>query len=51
MLTELKKQDEYIWLNECGNQALQMSLRGLDTAFQRFFKKQGGYPKFHSKRN
>ncbi len=25
-----------------------MSLRALDTAFQRFFKKQGGYPKFHS---
>jgi len=51
MLTELKKQEEYKWLNECGSQALQMSLRGLDTAFQRFFKKQGGYPKFHSKRN
>ena len=28
-----------------------MSLRDLDSAFTKFFKKQGGYPKFHSKKN
>ena len=50
-LAVLKKQEEYIWLNECGSQSLQMSLRELDTAYKRFFKKQGGYPKFKSKRN
>ena len=50
-LTKLKKLDEYKWLNECGSQSLQMALRDLDSAFTRFFKKQGGYPKFHSKKH
>ena len=49
-LTKLKKQEEYKWLNECGGQALQVALRNLDSAFVRFFKKQGGYPKFKSKK-
>lgn len=50
-LTKLKKLEEYQWLNECGSQSLQMALRDLDAAFTKFFKKQGGYPKFHSKKN
>ena len=50
-LTKLKKLDQYKWLNECGSQALQMALRGLDNAFGKFFKKQGGYPKFKSKKH
>lgn len=50
-LTKLKKKEEFEWLNECGSQALQMSLRNLDGAFGRFFKKLGAYPKFHSKKN
>lgn len=50
-LTKLKQLEEYQWLNECGSQSLQMALRDLDSAFTRFFKKQGGYPKFHSKKN
>jgi len=50
-LTKLKKLDEYKWLNECGSQSLQMALRDLDSAFTRFFKKLGGYPKFHSKKH
>lgn len=50
-LTKLKKQEDFLWLNECASQALQMSLRNLDGAFGRFFKKLGAYPKFHSKRN
>ncbi|HIC78065.1 MAG TPA: transposase [Sulfurovum sp.] len=50
-LTKLKKLDEYIWLNECGSQSLQMALRDLDSAYGRFFKKQGGYPKFKSKKH
>ncbi len=28
-LTKLKKLDEYIWLNECEGQSLQMDLRDL----------------------
>ncbi len=50
-LTKLKKLDEYVWLNECGSQSLQMALRDLDSAYGRFFKKQGGYPKFKSKKH
>jgi len=50
-LTKLKKQKEYAWLNECGSQSLQMALRDLDCAYSRFFKKQGGYPKFKSKKH
>jgi len=50
-LTKLKKLEEYKWLNECGSQSLQMSLRSLDNAFGKFFKKQGGYPKFKSKKH
>ena len=50
-LTKLKKQEDYKWLNECGSQSLQMALRNLDIAFTKFFKKQGGYPKYHSKKN
>jgi putative transposase len=50
-LTKLKKLDEYVWLNECGSQSLQMALRDLDSAYSRFSKKQGGYPKFKSKKH
>ena len=50
-LTQLKKLEEYKWLNECGSQSLQMSLRSLDNAFGKFFKKQSGYPKFKSKKH
>jgi putative transposase len=53
-MTRLKMELE--WLREVDATALQSSLRGLDTAFQNFFRgvKQGkhvGYPKFKSKRD
>ena len=38
------------WLKECPSQALQMSLRNLDEAYQRFFKG-GGFPRFKNKHN
>ena len=40
---------EYEWLKEVNSQSLQMSLRNLDNAFQRFFKKQARYPQFKRK--
>jgi len=40
---------EHDWLKEVNSQSLQMSLRNLDNAFQRFFKKQAGYPQFKKK--
>ena len=38
------------WLKEADSQALKYACRQLNTAFEKFFHKQGGYPKFHSKR-
>lgn len=48
-ITDLKKYQEYTWLRKGGSIALQQSLRDLDQAFQRFFKKQTKHPRFHSK--
>jgi putative transposase len=45
----LKKYPEYEWLKKSDSIALQQSLRDLDSAFQRFFKKQAKYQRFHSK--
>ena len=39
------------WLAEADAKALQYSCRQVDNAYQRFFKKQGGHPKFSSKRD
>ena len=49
LLTDLKKEEEYSWLNLSDSMALQESLRDLDRAFQNFFKKNNDYPVFHSK--
>ena len=48
-ITDLKKYQEYEWLKKSDSIALQQSLRDLDTAFQRFFKKKAKYPRFHNK--
>jgi putative transposase len=45
-LTRLKKEPEYAWLKEADSQALQQSLRDLDTAYQNFFKGHNQYPRF-----
>ena len=50
VLTTLKKQEEYEWLGEVNSQCLQASLKNLETAFGRFFKKQSKFPKFKSKK-
>ena len=49
LLTDLKKMDEYAWLNLSDSMALQESLKDLDRAFQNFFKKNNDHPRFHSK--
>lgn len=46
-LTDLKK--ELTYLKEVDSTAMVQSLRNLETAFERFFKKISGYPKFKSK--
>lgn len=51
MLTELKRQPEYEWMNEANSQSLQQSLRHLDVAYNNFFNKRAEFPKFKSKRS
>ncbi|MGG3841867.1 IS200/IS605 family element RNA-guided endonuclease TnpB [Anoxybacillus kestanbolensis] len=48
-LTQLKK--EFTWLKEVDSIALQSSLKHLDDAYDRFFKKQNDKPRFKSKKN
>ena len=45
-LTEWRGSNDYGYLKEPPVHVLQNVLRALDGAFQRFFKKEGGYPKF-----
>lgn len=54
-LTQLKQEQEHLWLQEVDSTALQSSLKALDTAYQNFFRrvKKGekpGFPKFKSKK-
>lgn len=49
MLTELKKQPEFVWLQESNSQVLQQSLRHLDIAYNNFFNKHAAFPKFKKK--
>ena len=51
MLTLLKKQEEFKWLNEVDSMAEQESLKDLDNAYKNFFKHLGKYPRFKSKHN
>jgi len=48
-LTVLKKDSEFDWLKEINSQSLQASLKDLDTAYGKFFKKQAMFPKFKKK--
>jgi len=50
-LVELKKQDEYQWLNEVNAQSLLCSLRDLDNGFAGFFKQKKGHPKFKHRKD
>ena len=50
-LTGLKKEENYIWLKEVNSQSTQASLRDLDVAYNRFFSKQGKFPRFKSRKD
>ena len=50
LLTPLKKDSEYNWLNEISNTSLQVVCRDLDKAYNGFFKKTKGFPKYKSKK-
>lgn len=49
-LKSLKASEETKWLKEVNSQSLQQALKNLDIAYTRFFKKQGKYPVFKSKK-
>ena len=50
-LTQLRQLEEYIWLQEVNTQCLQASLKNLETAYHRFFKKTSGFPSFKKRSN
>jgi len=50
MITTLKKQNEYSWLNEVSTISLQTICRDLDRAYKNFFNSGFGFPKFKSKK-
>ena len=50
-LTELKKQEDTIWLKEVNSQTLQFALRSLDTAYVNFFRGNAKFPRFKSRKN
>ena len=51
MLTDIKKEEDKIWLSEVSNECLQQSIRCMDSAFTRFFREKKGFPKFKSKKD
>lgn len=51
LLTQLKKEPEYAWLNEIHNKMLKKAVLDCDDAFQRMYKGQNKFPKYKSKKN
>jgi len=49
MLTEMKRDAEYEWLREADSQVLQQALKDLERAYQNFFEKRAGYPRYKRK--
>lgn len=45
-LTDLKHQEQFLFLKEVDSVALQQALRDLDRAYTNFFEKRAGYPNF-----
>lgn len=50
-ISQLKKEEEFKWLNEVESTSLQQSLEDLGMAYQRFFRKQSSFPVFRKKSN
>jgi len=48
-LTAMKKEPGFEWMREINSQSLQASLRDLDVAYNRFFRKQARFPRFKSR--
>ena len=48
--TQLKKLQEYKWLNEVSNDVTKQAIKDACNTYKRFFKGQCGYPKFKNKK-
>jgi len=49
-ITQLKKKEEYKWIEEVGVRYIQASIYNLEQAFTNFFRKTSRFPKFKSKK-
>src|SRR6185437_11989309 len=49
-LTQLKKQEEYAWLNSVSNNVPKQAIKDACEAYKRFFKGYSKFPKFKSRR-
>ena len=49
--TQLKKQENYKWLNNISNNVTKQSIKDACNSYKRFFKGQSKYPKFKSKKH
>jgi putative transposase len=50
-LTQLKRKPAYAWLNDADSQALQQGLLDLHRAFEAFFSRRTGFPRFKSRKS
>ena len=46
---EVKVLEEYAWINNCGSKARKKSIQNAETAYKRFFKGVGKFPRFKKK--
>ena len=51
LLTALKRSETYSWLSEVNSQSLQQTLKDLESAFSRFFRKIAAFPRFKNRSN
>lgn len=45
----LKENPEYLWIKEASSKSVKQSIMNAEKAFKRFFKHQGGFPRFKKK--
>jgi putative transposase len=48
---EVKIQDEFKWIDDCGSKARKKSICNAENAYKRFFKGESRFPKFKKKKN
>lgn len=49
--TQLKKQENYKWLNKVSNNVTKQAIKDACNSYKRFFKGQSKYPKFKDKKH